>query len=144
MTLRLLSHRDRSSKELRERLAQKGFADGEISDALSRARELGYLDDRRFAIERARSLVRQGKAVGQRLALELRRHGVESVDIDAAETAADEEFPLEEVLRDLLERRYAGFDYHRASDKERSRVVNYFQRRGFPLSLVLAILKEER
>ena len=88
--------------------------------------------------------MRQGKAVGARLKMELQRYGLDGSHIDQACTTADEEFPPEQVLRDLLERRYSDFDYHQASDKERSRVVRFFQRRGFPVSLVLTILKEER
>lgn len=142
--MRLLSVRDRSRSELSQRLARKGFSSEQIDSALARATELGYLDDRRFAHNRARSLVRQGKAVGKRLELELKRHNLDSNDIALASAAAEEEHPPEATLRDLLERRYSDFNYHQASDKERNRVVNFFQRRGFPLSLVLAILKEER
>ena len=89
-------------------------------------------------------MVRQGKASGPRLQLELQRHGLDEADIAQACDAASAEYPPEQVLRELLERRYSNFDYHQASDKERSRVVRFFQRRGFSLSQVLAILKEER
>jgi len=144
VTLRLLSVRDRSSKELRGKLQQKGFPEEAIDAALVRAAELGYLDDARFARDRARSLLRQGKAVGARLQHELQRHGLDTVEIDQACSSANEEFPPEQVLRELIGRRYSDFDYHQASDTERNRVVRFFQRRGFPLSLVLSILKEER
>jgi len=142
--LRLLSVRDRSSTELHSKLQQRGFTEEAIAAALQRAAELGYLDDHRFAQNRARSLVRQGKAVGARLKLELQRYGLDTRDIDQACASASDEYPPEQVLRELLERRYSDFNYHQASDKERSRVVRFFQRRGFPISQVLSILKEER
>jgi len=136
--------RDRSRAELRERLTRKGFTAAQVEEALQRASELGYLDDARFALSRARSLVSQGRAFGPRLAQELKRHGLSGEDAHQALEAASEEFPPEQVLRELLARRFSDFDYHRADDRERGRVVRFFQRRGFPLSLVLSILKEER
>jgi len=142
--LRLLSVRDHSRSELHAKLQRRGFSAEAIDPLLQRAAELGYLDEARFALSRARSLVRQGKAVGARLTQELQRHGLAPETADEAMEAVAEEFPTEDVLRDLLARRFSQFSYHRADDRERGRVIRFFQRRGFPLALVLSILKEER
>lgn len=142
--LRLLSVRDRSEAELAGRLRRRGHEEEEIAAALVRCRELGYLDDARFARERARRLMAAGKAVGPRVLADLAAHGVAAGEARAACLEAAAEIPPESVLRDLLQRRFVGFHFPEADDRERRRVVNYLLRRGFPLPLVLSILKEER
>src|SRR5512133_1558961 len=57
---RALRHADRSRAELEERLAKRGFAEGERSAALDRLVELGWLDDGRTAGLRAAALADRG------------------------------------------------------------------------------------
>lgn len=142
--LRLLSTRDRSEGELAGHLRRKGYGEEEIAAVLGRCRELGYLDDARFARERARRMMAAGKGVGPKVLADLAAHGVSAGEARAACEEAAAENPPEDVLRNLLQRRYPGLDFAAADDRERRRVVNYLLRRGFSLPLVLSILKEER
>lgn len=74
--LRLLNYRDRGSDELLRRLSDDGFSPETAADAVSRAAELGFVDDRRFAEALARHLV-QGKRLGRRrVASQLAAKGV--------------------------------------------------------------------
>ena len=56
---RLLSYRDRSEKELVERLRQKGFSEQAVQDALEYLKEKGFIDNERLA----RSLKRYAEEV---------------------------------------------------------------------------------
>ncbi|MFP2931289.1 regulatory protein RecX [Pyxidicoccus sp. 3LG] len=56
--LKLLSMRSRSRQELEQALTRKGFAPKVREEALVRVQGWGYLDDARFAQERAASLLR--------------------------------------------------------------------------------------
>ena len=141
--LRLLTVRDRSEAELAARLLRKGFDEAQITDAVERCRRYGYLDDARFARERARSLLRQGRAVGPRLLADLRQHGVGEAEARAAVDEAREEFDERELLAELLRRRFPDFIFRAAADRERRRVVNYFLRRGFSLPQVLSFFQAE-
>lgn len=137
VALRLLTVRERSEAELSRRLQQKGFTAEAIAEVLQRCRRWGYLDDARFARERARALVQNGRAVGPRVLADLRMRGVSEAlarEALAEVTAGTDE---ETLLAELFERRFAGFDAARATDKERRRVLNYFLRRGFSLATVL-------
>ena len=142
--LRILTRREHSEAELAERLRKKGFDEPSVQAALKRCRDLGYVDDVRFARERARSLMRSGRAVGRRILADLRARGVNEAAAFAAIEEAERECSEEELLADLRRLRFPDFSYASADDRQRRRVVNFFLRRGFSLSLVLSFLKEER
>lgn len=139
--LEILGRRDHSAAELREKLARAGFAAAEIEAAIERCVSSDYLDDRRFALTRCRELLRSGRGVGRKVLLDLRRRGISETLARRALAEAEREYAPERVLRDSLERRFPGFDYAAASAKERRRVIGYFQRRGFPLAVILAELR---
>jgi regulatory protein len=135
-----LSRRDYSREGLRRRLLDKGFDPADVDRALQRCEQLDYLDDARFAGNRARQLMAQGRAVGPRILADLRQHGIaEEVAaraLDQARAAHDET----ELLGALLERRFPGFDYDTAADREKRRVIHFLQRRGFPIDRIMAQL----
>jgi len=138
--LRLLARRDYGSDELRRRLLDQGFPAEAVEAAIARGSELGYLDDARHVERLSRAFVATGRAVGPRLAQELRRRGLPENLIRAAlaESGAAGE---EEALHSLIARRFPAFDYAAADDRERRRVILFLQRRGFPLDRILNELK---
>lgn len=142
--LHLLARRGYAEGELSRRLLDKGFNAEETAVALTRCRGLGYLDDEEFANQRALALLRSGRGVGRRIHLDLRHRGVDAETIAAAILAAENEYPPAELLRQQLDRRFPGFDYASADPSSRRRIINFFLRRGFELSLVLNTLQAEK
>ena len=137
VALRMLTRCDRSAAELRKKLLDRDFTADSVERTLERCRELGYLDDARYAARRAASLMNQGRAVGHRVLADLRQRGVsEEIAVQALE-AARTELDEDHVLESLVERRFPGFDYGSAPDKDRRRVVHFLQRRGFPLGRIM-------
>ena len=139
--LALLARRDRSAEELAARLRRKGFTEKDIAATLERCREYGYLDDARFARQRARSLVGSGRAVGGRLRAELKQQGIDEELARQAAEEAENDIDPDRLLSDLLERRFPGFSYAEADDRRRRRVIHYFLRRGFAFERILAHCK---
>jgi len=60
LAARALRHRDRSRSQLDERLARAGVEDDRRADALDALERIGYVDDARFAGQRAASLAERG------------------------------------------------------------------------------------
>ena len=139
--LRVLALRDHAEGELRGKLARKGYPDGEVEETVARLKELRYLDDLRFARAFASSAMRNGRGYGARLGMELARRGVSRDIAEVALAELKEEFVEDDLLAQLLERRFAGFDPASASEKERRKVVGYLQRKGFSLSAIFEKLK---
>lgn len=77
LAARALQHRDRSRRELDERLARAGVSDDQRADALDTLERVGYVDDARFAVARAEALA--GRGYGD----EAIRHDLEGHGIDA-------------------------------------------------------------
>jgi len=143
LALRMLNRRDYSCAELAGRLADRNIEADRVEAVIKRCLDLGYLDDQRYAAQRARSLMRQGRAVGRRILLDLRRHGIdEATAVQALQQARDEQSDSD-VLDELLERRFSGFDYTASTEKERRRIIHYLQRRGFALECILEKLTEK-
>lgn len=120
----LLSCRDHSEKELREKLRQKGFSEG-ADEAIEKLRGYGYVDDSRFAARYAAELQRVKHYGKKRVEQELMRKGVDRAVI--AETLEDMTFDTDDLVS-LIEQRYI-----RRLDSEKgvSQTVAALQRRGY-------------
>ncbi len=140
--LRLLTGRDRSTAELSEKLKQSGFSAAAIATALEKCREYNYLDDRRYALERCRTMLRNGRGVGNKILHELRRRGIDAATAAAALETAAAEIDTDQLLREQLQLRFPDFRYATADSKQRRRLVSFFQRRGFSLGQIFNILQE--
>jgi regulatory protein len=140
-SLRVLALRDHSEAELRRKLKEKGYQEPGIEESVARLKELGYLDDARFARLFASSAIRNGRGYGARLKLELARRGVAREIVSEVLAELSEEFGEAEILGELLARRFADFDPDTATEKQRRKVVGYLQRKGFSLGAIFEKLK---
>ena len=141
--LRVLTRADRSEAELRNKLKQFGFSAPAIDCAVEKCLDYKYLDDSRYALERARSMFRSGRGIGQRVLLDLRRRGIDGATAGQALETVSTEFAVDRLLREQLERRFPDFNYHNSDERQRRRVISYFQRRGFKLGEIFSVLKAE-
>lgn len=120
----LLARRDHSEKELREKLRQKGFADG-ADAAIEKLRGYGYVDDARFAARYAAELQRVKQYGRKRIEQELFRKGVDRAVI--AETLDAMTFDADDLAA-LIERKYLS---QLNTEKGVAQTVAALQRRGY-------------
>jgi regulatory protein len=90
VALRALRHRDRSRRELDQRLAQAGIAPAERTEALDRLVASGLVSDERFATGRAGALADRG-AGNDLIRTDLRRRGVAVEAVEQAIAGLDPE-----------------------------------------------------
>lgn len=83
LAARALRHRDRSRRQIDDRLARAGVEDDRRADALDALERIGYVDDARFAAGRAESLADRGFGDEAIRAL-LTADGVRSDAVDGA------------------------------------------------------------
>jgi len=103
--LRMLARRSYSVAELRRALEKKfGEAQG-VSDAITRLRQVGYLDDKKFAVTAASSLARNRALGAYRIRRELKARLVDHQYIDPAVDQAFEDTSERQLLESVLEKK---------------------------------------
>ena len=138
---RLLALRSHSEAELRAKLREGGFAEPVIDAALTRCRELGYLDDGKFARQRARELAANRLQGDRRIALDLRGKGIPEELCREAIAAAREEIPAEEALGRLLGRAAKEAADGPPDERSKGKILRRLMGKGFPPGLILKALK---
>ncbi len=140
--LRILTRRDLSVAELTRRLKDRGISDTLVEQTVARLEESGYLDDRRFARQWCESAIRNGKGYGPRLRQDLARQGVPAEIVADLLASMAVEYDEMETLTTLISRKFSGFDPVSASDREKRRVMQYLQRRGFSPAVIFQAFRE--
>lgn len=123
-------------------LARKGFAEPQQDAVLEKLASLGYVDDARFARDRAGALLRKGGLGPRAVIHRLRAHGL--AEEEARTALADAEAAIgtnaSETARQLLAKKgYAG---RPLSMSEKGRASRLLQARGFSESTIEQLLGE--
>jgi regulatory protein len=140
--LTLLSRRELSTRQLRERLARKQFDAGEIDRVVRRLEADRTLDDRRVALARARTDA-SIKGYGRRRALqrvlqlgvdpEIAAHAVAEVFGDVDEGA---------LIDSAIDKRLHGASVRTLDTTDKARLVRHLVSRGFEPAQVFARLRK--
>lgn len=141
--LRLLGQRAYSEKKLRDKLRQKGYEKEQVLGAISRLKELGFIDDYKFAkdlVENHQQIRLSGR---RKIFVALMKKGIDS---ETAERALDEVYnPDEErgAVKSLINK----FSKSIPRDKAYRRLMSRLLSRGYNYGLVkdevIAFLKED-
>jgi regulatory protein len=130
--LRLLTVRSRSRKELEQRLVAEKFSKKEAERVLDRLTDAGLIDDRKFAVDRARAMGK-GKGWGPRkLRADLLRRGIAAEAVDEAISQAYGTQSCTQVMKRLVKKRFGGEVLtHKADRKAKGKAQRYLLGRGF-------------
>lgn len=140
--LRLLAVRARSRHELKLYLARKHYSAPVQEQALEKLQGFGYVDDARFARDRAASLLQKGRLGPQAVLQRLEAHGLSPEQAREALSSAtgSVDFDSLSAARQVLERR--GMLGRRLDPKEHSRAGRLLLSRGFSEEVVQRLLGE--
>jgi len=128
--LRLLSYRDRSEKEIIDRLKRIGYRQSIIDWVLSELKRLKLIDDARFSVSMARTKM-ISKPVGEfLLRRELAQKGIADGLIEDAITRIYEEKDQSELAFELAEKQFQKFK-NLEKIKAKKRISDFLLRRGF-------------
>jgi regulatory protein len=130
-----LARRSHSRRELKNKLFRKGFPAREIYQALDRLEELGYVDDRKFAVEYARYRLRQSPRGKRVLIMELLQRGVGREIIDDVLPEVFDEFPEVNLVAGLVAKwnRARGDSYTR---DDITKLARSLARKGFDWDVI--------
>lgn len=138
--LRMLARRAYSVAELRRTLQKKFGATEEVREAVARLRELGYLNDRKFAEHYASSLV-ENRSFGRfRIRRELKAKLVDYRHIDPALEQAFQDTDERELLARTLEKKLRTLRLPLTASKLAS-LCQSLMRRGFRASDIIKAVR---
>ena len=140
--VKLLAARPRSESELRARLAARAGAEA-VDECILKLKELGFIDDARFAAAYARHRA-STRPIGQaRLARELGARGVARSTIDEALKAVflevDEETLIDRAIEKRLRRETRSLDRNGVK-----RLFDHLARLGFDRELIISRVRALR
>ena len=141
VALTLLSGRELSERQLRERLTRRKCEAEDIDAAVERLRGDGTLNDRRVALAVARreSVIRHRGRV--RVLQKIRELGIDESIADAAVDEVFGDIDEHELLDRALERRLKGQSVADLDDKARARIVRGLLAQGFQTGEILKRLR---
>ncbi len=142
-TLRYLAYRGRSIAEVRNKLEVQGFEGPVIKKVIDRLCDLGYLNDRNFALQWTRSLA-AGRLWGDRkIEGRLLEKGISRDLIQDALAEARGEKDERHSIKELIEKRLRKEPAHEVlSYKGKRRLIQALVGRGFTLGVILEVLRE--
>jgi regulatory protein len=135
--LRLLGRRDYTSAELRQKLADRGFAEEDIDAGLARLTADGLIDDQRVAAAFLRTASRIKGRGPARISRELRARGIDRDVVDALVSGISDADQIAAIDRFLLRRRSP----NPPSLAERRRIFQQLLRRGFSADAISRALR---
>ncbi|MBQ8807853.1 MAG: regulatory protein RecX [Clostridia bacterium] len=126
--LKLIEFRDRTEKEIRDKLLQKGYDTNETEDEIEFLKNYGYINDMRYAKHFTADAINIKKWGKIRIRAELLKRGIDREITDNTIEDAFEEADDERVFAQM-QTRFKNSDF--SNMKERTRIFNFFMRRGY-------------
>ena len=140
VVFRLLKIRQRSEKEIRDRLKFKKTPKNIIEKTVYYFKNLRFIDDRQFAKDWINA--RLSKPFGlNRIRLELRQKGIEDTIIEEELALKKENYLEETIVSELVQRRFSRYK-NLDKLKTKRRLFEYLIRRGFRIETINKVLRK--
>jgi regulatory protein len=141
--VKMLSRRELSEAQIRQRLARRGHSEAAVESAVARLREAHAIDDVRVAEAIARNQIATKRRGRRRAEQQIVQAGISPDTARSAARTVSESFDTDAVLEAALARRLRGVD-RTINEKEFSRLYRYLVGQGFEPDRVLAILRKHQ
>lgn len=132
IALRYLERRARTEVELRHKLTDRQIPPQEIEAVLAKLKELGYVNDQKYAEDFQRSRNDYKPMGTQRLRMELRQRGVPKEIIQHVHAEKEDEIVLAYRAAQARLRQYS----HLAPAVFERRMIGFLARRGFHYDVI--------
>jgi regulatory protein len=141
--LRLLAGRAHSMGELRDKMRRRAEKAEEVDGMLARLKELGYLDDRRFAESFANARLNNDRLGRARVVRDLRQRRVAPAVAESTVAGVYRDVDERALIEEWIRRKYrlAARDGLFQEDKELAAAYRRLVRAGFRSGEILRVLK---
>lgn len=135
----LLLHKDRTRRELLERLYRCGFSEEASREAMEYVESFGYINDRRYTENYI--MFQKGRRSRKEMIYKLSEKGVpkELVYLVMEEMEYDGE---EDAIHVLIVKKLKGRPVHEISYEEKNKIIASLGRKGFELGAIKKVLSQ--
>ncbi len=120
-----ITFKDRTEKEIQDKLKEKGYSCSDIDEAVFKLKEYGYINEENYAFSYIKSNIH--KKGYRRISSELSARGLDKAIIEEQLDMLD--FSEEDTIYNILDIRFSNCDL--TDDKQLRRIYSFFARRGF-------------
>ncbi len=139
--MKILSRRDLSEAQLKDKLRVKGFSEAAVEGALARLKDCNHIDDARFALNWGRSRINARKIGARRLRQELYQKQLDAGIIEDTVNALFAEMDETALARQCADKKLTtmrGLGH----EIQRRRLAQHLYGKGFDTHTVYAVLRE--
>lgn len=138
---RTLSYRNRSQKELEQKLKEKGFKKDIIQKTIAYLQERNYINDREFARQWGKSKIAQNFYGKYLLEREFHQKGIDS---DTSNEVIEELYSEADEVKIAEQLSIKKMKLYRNLETEvaKRRLVSLLQRKGFNTDIILKVIKK--
>ena len=126
--LKIVGFKDRTEKEIREKLTGKGYDENTIEEEIQFLKGYGFINDLRYAERFTHDAINIKKWGKARIKTELLRKGIDREIIENTIEDAFSEIDDDRLITEM-QKRFKNSDF--SNIKERTRIFNFYLRRGF-------------
>lgn len=137
-SLKYLSFRARSVKEVKDYLARKNFSVGTIDEVIKKLIELKFLNDEAFGRQWIKSRQRNKGKSKFALKLELLNKGLSNDSIEPILKEAEDDFEVAKAMFEKKKIKLTGL----SKLEFKKKMVSFLQRRGFSWEIISELFKE--
>ncbi len=120
-----ITFKDRTEKEIKDKLKEKGYSSPDIEESIDKLKRYGYLNDENYTLSYIKSNI--NKKGARLISMELAQKGIAREII--SEQFEDVDIDEVGIIEDVLFRRYRNLDI--SDEAQKRKVFGYFIRRGF-------------
>lgn len=137
----LLLHKDRTRKELCDRLYRAGFSEEASREAMEYVEHFGYIDDRRYAENYI--MFHRGKKSTKEILYKLLEKGISKELISRVmEEREPDEMDEKDAIRALVRKKLKGRMISEISYEEKNKIRAFLGRKGFEADGIRSVLLE--
>lgn len=138
---RILSRRDHSRKELKDKAYKKGYSGSYIDDILDEFEQKGYIDDRAFARAYTEEKFKLNSWGPHKIRTQLFKKGIKKEIADACIAESFGEEDVYESMRQLIEKKRKRY-LREPQEKRRKKVFDFLMRKGYDSENILKYMDE--
>ncbi len=140
--LNILSFRNHTRQELKQKLIQKGFPEDSVKTVLSDCERWNYINDDRTASGYIESLVHKGFGI-HRIRNTMRQRGFSKELIHRSISEHDLATREIDIARELLKKQHRRINRLKTEKNGAAKIIRFLIGKGFSNSVISTLIKEE-